>query len=406
MMKTGGKAGALAQIVPALAFALIISRGPALAQSASEFQLPRATPSAAPRGQGPVDPENPGASAPRPGGTASPAPSQQPSASPTPSATAAPAATPSSSAARSVRRPALRPNPVPAAPIPSPSAAPLTLPAPTPGITATSFPSLTQASPPSRAETAPASGTATWWWFYLAGGAAALAALFALLWRRKRGIVQVALVEFEMPVVAVPTPAPAPAPAPSLPLAIPEPQLSAAVAPAPAPEPAPEPAQQGDGLVLMLEATRLSASLLATTLSYRLRLTNHGALPLAGLAIEGDMVSAHASLPPEQQMAQARQKLELRHVVATLDPGETAEFSGDIRLPLSAITPLRAGEQAYFVPLARFRVEAGAPGGDGVVIAQTFVVGDVPDGPQTTLRPFRLDLGPRTYSRISQREVT
>ena len=199
-----------------------------------------------------------------------------------------------------------------------------------------------------------------------------------------------------MPVV----PAREPVPLPNRP--VPEPQLSLA----PVPEAPPQPAPVPDGLVLTLEAIRLSASLMATTLSYRLTLTNHGTDSLAGLAIEGDMVSAHASLPPEQQLAQAGRALELRHALATLAPGESVAFAGEIRLALTAITPIRAGEQAYFVPLARFRVEAGAAGGDAVVIARTFVVGDVPEGPQTTLRPFRLDLGPRTYSRVSQREVS
>jgi len=33
------------------------------------------------------------------------------------------------------------------------------------------------------------------------------------------------------------------------------------------------------------------------------------------------------------------------------------------------------------------------------------VVGEVPENPAAALRPFRLDLGPRVYSRIGQRAV-
>lgn len=250
-----------------------------------------------------------------------------------------------------------------------------------------SFPSLTPG-----VTVPPADEGAAWWWPYFAAGSTALAGLFGLLWWRRRSEKRDPVAEFEMPVVRPPKLPPVSA------AAIPEPRLSAAAPPAPIGEP--------DRLSLTLEATRLSASLMATTLSYRLKLTNHGTGALLGLAIEGDMISAHASLPPEQQMAQAGKTLELRHALAVLAAGESAEFSGEIRLPLSAITPIRAGEQAYFVPLARFRVEAGAPGEDPFIVARTFVVGDVPEGPQTTLRPFRLDLGPRTYSRVSQREVS
>ena len=150
----------------------------------------------------------------------------------------------------------------------------------------------------------------------------------------------------------------------------------------------------------------MTASLMATTLSYTLRLTNQTAQPLSALAVEGDMVSAHASLPPERQIAGSQQRLEPRHALITLAPGESAEFTGDFRLPLTAITPIRAGDAAYFVPLARLRVEAVVPSGAQLVEVQTFVVGELPENPGAALRPFRLDLGPRTYSRLGQRAVS
>jgi hypothetical protein len=161
----------------------------------------------------------------------------------------------------------------------------------------------------------------------------------------------------------------------------------------------------GDGLTLTLEARRLDVSLVATTLSYQLRLTNHGAAPLSALAIEADLVAAHASLPVERQIANAALRLELRHALVELAPGESAEFKGEMRLPLTAVTPIRAGDAAYFVPLARLRIEAAQAGDQQLVTAQTFVVGELPDQPGGALRPFRLDLGPRTFARLGQRQV-
>lgn len=149
----------------------------------------------------------------------------------------------------------------------------------------------------------------------------------------------------------------------------------------------------------------MSASLMATTLSYTLKLTNNGSEPLSGVAVEGDMVSAHASLPPEQQIASNNQQLEPRHNLVTLAPGESAEFTGDFRLPLTAVTPIRAGEAAYFVPLARLRVQASNSRGESLTRAQTYVVGELPEAPGAALKPFRLDLGPRTYSNVGQRAV-
>ena len=149
----------------------------------------------------------------------------------------------------------------------------------------------------------------------------------------------------------------------------------------------------------------MSASLMATTLSYTLTLTNNSPDTLSALAIEGDMIAAHASLPPEQQIASSSERLELRHALVTLAPGESAEFKGDFRLPLASLNPIRAGDAAFFVPLARLRVEASTPAGEPLVKVQTWVVGETADTPGAGLRPFRLDLGPRTYSKIGQRAV-
>lgn len=144
---------------------------------------------------------------------------------------------------------------------------------------------------------------------------------------------------------------------------------------------------------------------MATTLNYVLTLTNTTDQPLNALAVEGDMIAAHGSLPADKQIAGDDQRLELRHALVTLAPGESAEFTGDFRLPLATLVPIRAGDAAYFIPLARWRVEASTAAGTPLVQVQTFVVGELPEQPDAALRPFRLDLGPRTYSRIGQRPV-
>lgn len=216
---------------------------------------------------------------------------------------------------------------------------------------------------------------------------ALLAAAFAALWWRRRNAAT-APITFERPVVPAPRPQPAQDAPPPVPAA--EPRLAIVLA---------------DGLGISLEARRMSASLMATTLSYALTLTNSGDEPLLAVMIEGDMISAHASLPPEAQIANDNQRFEPRHALLTLAPGESAEFTGDFRLPLTAVTPIRAGAATYFVPLARLRVEAQTASGDALVQAQTWVVGELPEAPGAALRPFRLDLGPRVYARIGQRTV-
>ena len=385
-----GKAGAVA-----LALALV--PGPLLAQSANDWRLPGATVRPAPPGsQGPVDGENPvvTTTAPRATQTATPspspsarptasaAPSPTPSATPAPRRTAAPAPQAAPTAAPSTDAPGTVSTP-PATAVPAVTPLPASLPA-------------SPALPPVAAAPAPEPSRSAGYWPWIAGAAALLAIGFAGLWWWRRSENSVPVITFERPVVQPKQPAPKPvAPA-------------SAPAPAPAPAPQPEPAPTAapvTGLGMALEVRRMNASLMATSLNYVLKLTNHGAEPLSALAVEGDMVSAHASLPPEAQIANDNHRMEPRHKLVTLAPGESAEFTGVFMLPLTAVTPIRAGDAAYFVPLARLRVEASTPSGASLVQAQTWVVGELPEDAASALKPFRLDLGPRTYSRVGQRSV-
>ncbi len=396
MQKFGGSMTACG----ALALMLALAPLPVLAQT-PDFTIPTGRPTGSSRAAGPVDDQNPIVRAP------SPRPSPAPVLTPEPVVTPAPAPA-ASSPAPSTRPAPASPRPASGAAAPgtrrieaAPAGVPAATPSPTPASGAALPPSGTVPEPaiaatnsfalPQTSDPAPTSAAAGWYWPWIAGAAGLLASLFALLWWRRRPRDE--QLEFDPPVVPAPSPAPAPAPAPQ----------PAPAAPKPAAAPLPESAS---GLAIALEAQRITASLMATTLNYTLRLTNNSGQSLSALAVEGDMISAHASLPPEQQIANDNQRLELRHALVTLAPGESAEFTGDFRLPLSAITPIRAGEAAYFVPLARLRVEASQHSGQQMVEVQTFVVGELPEQPGAALRPFRLDLGPRTYSRIGQRAVS
>lgn len=370
----------------------MLALGLALPVAAQEvFSLPPGTASPSARPAGPVDADAP-VVRPRPTQTATPQPSATPTAAPAATPTPTPPAT-----RQPVVRPSTAPRQAPAASTAAPSDL-LALPgAASPAPTAafpTAIPTLAPAPAASTpaAEQAPASDWAAFAVGALVGALALLALVGGLLWWRRKSSAAPE-VEFEPPVVAKPQPAP-------------EPEAPAA-APPPPPAPAPEPiaAPKPEGLQIALEARRLDASLMATTLAYQLKLTNHGATPLSALAIEGDMVAAHSSLPVEQQIASPGQKLELRHALVELAAGESAEFKGELRLPLTAITPIRAGNAAYFVPLARLRVEAAQAANEALVIAQTFVIGELPEQPGGALRPFRLDLGPRTFGKLGQRAV-
>ncbi len=346
-----------------LAIGLAFQAAPGMAQDT--FSLPAGTPSPTNRPAGPVDSDAP-IVVPRPSAssTGAPAPPQ--------------ATTPAKPPPRPSR--VTRPEPATARPQPAPmvTASPAAV-APEPSATAAELPSKAPAAAPAVA----ADSKSDWVAFAMGalfGALVLLAAVGGLLWRRR---------ERHLSAPASPI-KPAPAPAPK-------------AAPPPRPQPQAQPAT--DALQITLRARRLDASLVATTLAYDLRITNHGPATLNALAIEGDMVAAHASLPVEQQIANPANRLELRHALLELAPGASAEFTGELRLPLAAITPIKAGNSAYFVPLARLRLAAVEADSQPLVLAQTFVIGELPEAPNAALRPFRLDLGPRTFTRLGQRLV-
>ena len=232
-------------------------------------------------------------------------------------------------------------------------------------------------------------------------GIAVLALAGAILAWRRRGQ-RATVPDFVPPVVPAADPVPEPVPerpTPAATPAVPEPAFSQPVAAEP--------------LVFLLEATRLSATLVNATLSYRLTVANHGSVPLSDIAIGGDMISAHASRAMEEQLGLSGPDLPDLHRIAGLAPAEQVVLDGEMRLPLSAVTPIRNGPAQLFVPLARFNAWATAPGGKAVRARSAFLVGQTPaptavlaKAADDRLQPFRLDLGPRVYAQIGQRALT
>ncbi|MFN3457356.1 MAG: hypothetical protein ACK4Z8_07245 [Novosphingobium sp.] len=211
-------------------------------------------------------------------------------------------------------------------------------------------------------------------WAMVLAGVAALAAGAVIAFRRKRrDTVEPA---FEPPILPEVAPV-RPTPVPVVPTAVAAP------------------------LVLDISVARMSASLVNATLSYRLSLGTSAAL--SRIEVRGDMISAHASRPAEEQLGLG--EAQVLHRLPGLAAGETIELGGEVRLPLAAITPIRHGSAVLFVPLVRFEVMA-LDGDRPVKLRAAFVVGLEEMAAGERLQPFRLDLGPRVYPKVGRRELT
>ena len=299
--------------------------------------------------------------------------------------------------------------PTPPAEAPAPAsveAAPVTPPASSaaPAPTA-STPAPTQTTAPPPLPAAPETSTAdsgTAWWRYLV--AALLVAMMGiagvLFWRQRRSKAQ-----FEE-IMAIERPHLRPAPAPAQIESddtgeVESPLPEAGEIPATADTLA-EPDIADGPLRTALETLNLSVSLVNATLSYQITVTNASDRPVHNVAVFGDLVSAHASLSIEEQLAGPGRTGAPLHKAAGLLPGQSASFSGQLRLPISAIRPVRREQAVMFIPLARMRIEAE---GLEAAVVQTCVVGQKPAGPGAGLRPFRLDTGPRVYPDIGLRAL-
>lgn len=360
-----------------LAGSAALLAAPAAAQ-VSDFRLqPAPTPTPAIIGPPPETPT--------PRAAATPAPTPRLTPGPTPAPTIAvpqPTPAPAPSPSRRPATPAARPTAAA-----SVAATPATTPSPLSSAaagtsSATPAPALPTFANPSPAAPAQPAGP---WWPWIAAAVALGAAVLAGLWwlRRRIGPVGALVVpEIERPRVP-PMPAPTPRPEPA-----------AAMAPVPEPLPdAPHPLHIG------IELRKLTLTLMNAALGYRMTLTNAGLEPLEDIAVAADLVGADGSLPREMQLAGPSTELPVSHRLAGLAPGESADVTGEVRLPLAELRPIAQGRAQLFVPLARFRI--GAEGEEPRCF--TVVAGQPSPSGTGAILPVRLDHGPRIYDGLAGR---
>ncbi|HYD25879.1 MAG TPA: hypothetical protein VEB68_13895 [Croceibacterium sp.] len=364
----------------ALAAALVLAAPAApAAASVRDFRLPPdpSQTQPAPDQQGPVAPDVPESR--RPAAAPAPTPTPTPAASrpaPAPTVTPPRVVLPSATSAPQAdgrRTPASRPATLPAA-TPSAPVADTAAPEPNP-VEGLGIPSSASQTPPAAPAAVDAlqpadDGGSTWpWLLAVLLGAAGAGGTAWTVWRRRQRRGALAVPRIERPRLA-----------------------RAPVQPSPDEPPA---AMPGEPLQVSLEPLRLSLTLINATLAYRLQVANRGTAPLTGLAIGADMIAAHASMTREEQLSGPGSGAPAQRI-ERLEPGESRVVEGEFRVPFSQIVPIRQGNAALLLPLARFRVEA-----DGArPVVRTFAVGQ--PGAGSALQPFRLDQGPRVYPKLAQ----
>lgn len=327
---------------------------PLAAQDApGSFTLPEPTPTPSPAPAGPADERS---------GVAIP-PRVQPEAAPT--VTATPVIQPLPQSTPSPTRPQTR------APAPAPTSAPSPAPESTPGTAAADLsepppalppeipPQTTTAAPPPPATTALPAETSALdasvlpdWWPYAAGGLGALALLggIALAWRRRKP----AMLRLAAPLAAGGSRA---ADEDALPR-----------------------------LDLTLEITGATRSVMMFTLGYRLTVANRTERAVNDLGVAVQLASAQrgADNAPAPGAAQRLER------IARVGPHQARSITGEVQLPLSAISLLRQGNAPLFIPLLHVTLE-----GEGQsAMSRSFVIGPPSASGAGRVHPILLDAPP------------
>lgn len=350
----------------ASALAITLAAAPLAAQQT--FSLPPASPSPTPAPAGPADeragvaipPRAAPSSAPTAASRIEPKPVIEPLPAPSaarqpPLALPAPGRTPAPAASTRPAAPAAAPAPDAAA---SPGTSTSTSPVPVPTGAASPGFTLDPAAPsaaapataPTRPEGAPITAGLPAWWPYAAGalGALLLVGGGALLWRRR---------------------------AKARPL-----RLAAAPRSADAGDAAADTAPPR--LDLTLEIIAASRSLMMFTIEYRLTIANRSDRAVGDLNTAVQLACARAGAAPSPGAAQALAAID------RIGPQQARSVTGTVRLPLSAVQPLRQGQTPLFVPLAHVTFE-----GESLPAQErTFVIGT--PSPSGRVHPIALDVPP------------
>jgi hypothetical protein len=280
------------------------------------------------------------------------------------------------------RQPAQSPDRPQAGPQAQPQAAPQA-PAGQPPAPETQAPVVVEPAPPAPAETndTPDETVAGFPWLYAIPAGAALLLVLAFLLRRRRRSALIA----EAAEVAVAPAAPAPAPA----------------APAPAPEPVARP-----WLELRLKAEKAAATLDETVVHFELEIENSGTSAARNLRIDVKMFNAGQEQDQEigaffRTAGRESTKLNLPGIAA----GQIGAIRGEVVMPRDEMRAVVLENKYLFIPM--IAVNALYDWGDGEIgqTSKSYVVGRELEQSEK-MGAFRVDLGPRIWKTVGQRDHT
>ncbi|HEX8364021.1 MAG TPA: LPXTG cell wall anchor domain-containing protein [Allosphingosinicella sp.] len=237
---------------------------------------------------------------------------------------------------------------------------------------ATIPPAADPAAQPSAGAAPEPTGSGTPFWYY-ALGAGLLALAAALFLRRRRR--------------------------PAEPAADP---LAAAAAEPPAPRPAPVPRPW---LELEVKAERAASTDSEAKVEFELILKNTGKSPARNIRVNARMFNAGREQDKEIG-AFFRTKGEGRktHTIGDLPAGQDGMIPGSVTMPREEVRALQVNNQLLFIPVLAVNVVYDWGSGRTGQTSKSYVIGRELGEENDKMGAFRLDLGPRIYRTVGQRQ--
>jgi hypothetical protein len=150
---------------------------------------------------------------------------------------------------------------------------------------------------------------------------------------------------------------------------------------------------------------RAAATLTDTSVQFELTIRNVGNRTARDIRIQMHMdnAGAHQDREIDEFFAQPLPK-DVAPAVAAIPPGAEAQIRTGVTLPKERVRELTIDGRQLFVPVLAFNVFYEWEGGRTGQTSMSYIVGREAPTPQEKMGAFRLDLGPRLYRSVGQRQ--
>ncbi|HEX9933462.1 MAG TPA: hypothetical protein VGB08_11525 [Allosphingosinicella sp.] len=179
-----------------------------------------------------------------------------------------------------------------------------------------------------------------------------------------------------------------------------EPEPIAAAPPAPRPVPVPRP-----WLEIELKAERAVSTDEETSLEFELVLHNTGKSPARNIRLNAKMFNAGKEQDKEiGAFFRAKGEGRKTHTLGDLPGDEQGLVQGTVSMPREEMRALRVNDQLLFVPVLAVNVIYDWGEGRTGQTSKSYVIGRELGADSEKMGAFRLDLGPRIYRTVGQRQ--